>query len=127
MKIKIRPGKFSDCKAMYNILNKTPQLLGIKGQENYSLGWVKRAVRKNKETVVLVADHGEKVVGFIIMSVSANLATAYLEDLFVIKEYRRKGIGAKLIKSCEKVAGNGLHICMGYSKCHKQKKSGPSC
>jgi len=51
---------------------------------------------------------GEKAVGYIIFFLTYSsflaLPTLYLEDIFVLEEYRRKGIGQQLFEFCIKQA-----------------------
>src|SRR5579859_5328117 len=65
--------------------------------------------QQSSERVVLVALMGEKVVGY----VTLVWKTGYLpfreseipeiKDLNVISEYRRRGIGTRLIQACERI------------------------
>ena len=63
---------------------------------------------KNPKYEAYLAKINDKAIAYIIyfMSYSSFLAlpTLYLEDIFVLKEYRKKGIGQKLFNFCVKKA-----------------------
>lgn len=69
------------------------------GQENM---YRKDIIGKN--SVVFVAIIEEKIVGYILCKIidgevySKDKKVAFLEDMFVLEEYRGKGIGARLVK-----------------------------
>ena len=57
---------------------------------------------------VLLAEREERAVGFALFffnwSTWTGKPTLYLEDLFVLPEYRQEGIGAALLRRCARVA-----------------------
>jgi len=61
-------------------------------------------VFEKKRINMFVAEEGEKLVGYALhfFTYSSFLArpTLYLEDLFVLEEYRAKGVGFGLFKRC---------------------------
>jgi GNAT superfamily N-acetyltransferase len=75
----------------------------------------KRLVRdifQKKRATLLVADDAGKLVGYALYfyNYSSFIAkpTLYLEDLFVLKEYRKRGIGFDLFRKCvEEAISNG--------------------
>ncbi|MEF8878864.1 MAG: GNAT family N-acetyltransferase [Candidatus Thermoplasmatota archaeon] len=62
----------------------------------------------NRRFKAFLARYGEEYVGYVIffMTYSSYLAkpTLYIEDIFVDKEYRRRGIGQKMFDFCVKQA-----------------------
>jgi GNAT superfamily N-acetyltransferase len=64
----------------------------------------KDGLSKNPKYEAYLAKINQKYVGYIIyfMCYSSFLAlsTLYLEDIFVLKEFRKKGIGKKLFEFC---------------------------
>ncbi|MDG6902653.1 MAG: GNAT family N-acetyltransferase [Nitrososphaerota archaeon] len=65
-------------------------------------------VFRKKRINLLVAAEGEKLVGYALYfySYSSFVArpTLYLEDLFVLDEYRKRGVGSALFRRCVEVA-----------------------
>lgn len=59
----------------------------------------------DKKVFILVADNGDKIVGyslgFIHSTFFANGNVAWLEEIMVDDQFRRSGIGSKLIKAFE--------------------------
>lgn len=47
------------------------------------------------------AQDGEKLVGFIAADLRRSQATAWIATFAILPEYRRKGIGARLLELCE--------------------------
>jgi len=67
-------------------------------------------LRKDPKYEAYLCLLGEQVVGYLIffMTYSSFLAlpTLYIEDIFVLEEHRRKGIGTKLFEFCIKLAND---------------------
>lgn len=65
-------------------------------------------VFRKKRINLLVAAEGKKLVGYALYfySYSSFVArpTLYLEDLFVLDEYRKRGVGSALFRRCVEVA-----------------------
>lgn len=67
---------------------------------------------KNKKSIVLVCEENETICGFcfgkIVERATPTLKTvADLDDIFVIDEFRKKGIASALYKEFEKIAKQG--------------------
>jgi ribosomal protein S18 acetylase RimI-like enzyme len=101
-------------KAVKNDFEKLANLM-IKADNRFE-GWAKEAVRKSinkKDRLILVADDKANLVGFAglrkkdenerIKKVDFN-NYACITWIGVLQEHYRKGIGSKLLKSCEKYA-----------------------
>lgn len=65
---------------------------------------------KSPKYFVYLAYHKENIVGFLVLlytySTFLALPTLFIEDIFLIKEYRRKGIGQKLFNLTMKIAND---------------------
>ncbi len=73
-------------------------------KECFSSPWSEKSLLEsleNKNSVFLCAKLGEVFVGYI--GASTVLDEAYVSDIAVSKEERRKGIGGKLLEECEKI------------------------
>jgi len=64
------------------------------------------SIRSNKDEVIYVASDEDKLVGFCCASIMKSACYSYLygevTELFVLKEYRRQGIGKELLQHTEK-------------------------
>jgi len=57
------------------------------------------------DVLILVAEKEEKIVGFFIVNINLSLKKAELENMYVLREYRQKGIGKLLLqKSLEELS-----------------------
>ena len=56
----------------------------------------------NKQDVLLVAEDGSKIMGFIMTQVHGPTGKATIENIYVDKLFRGRGIGLKLLKECLK-------------------------
>lgn len=69
---------------------------------------LKEWIFEKKKAEVLLAMEGDKAVGFALyfynFSTFLGRAGIYLEDLFVLREYRGKGYGKALLKALAKIA-----------------------
>jgi len=55
---------------------------------------------KSKEHLILLAENNEKLIGYLTGSIIKNIwqHSGYIDDIFVNKKFKRKGIGSYLIK-----------------------------
>lgn len=103
---KISEKNFSD---FFNLIN---QLAKYEKQKPLDIKIKKQlekdAFAKNPSFKAYLARYKDKYVGYLIyfMTYSSYLASPilYLEDIFVIKEFRGKGIGQKMFEFCVKQA-----------------------
>ena len=68
-----------------------------------------RRIINGKKSFILLAEVNRKIAGYLlakekaIPAVYKNHITGYVNDLYVKKQYRKKGIGKKLMKEAEKL------------------------
>ncbi len=54
------------------------------------------------QIIRIKAQEGDKLIGFIAADLRRTQATAWIATLAVLPGYRRRGIGSRLLESCEK-------------------------
>lgn len=70
--------------------------------------FAKTAIRSYKKVIFVAVDNDNKIVGYTAGMIKKNIPIfkikklGYINDLFVIKKYRNKGIAEKLLKTIEK-------------------------
>lgn len=104
--------KLAEYENMLNDVVATPELL-------------KEWIFEKKKAEVIFAVENEKEVGFALFfhnfSTFLGRAGIYLEDLFVLPEYRGKGYGKALLKelakiTCERCCGRLEWCCLDWNK-----------
>lgn len=65
------------------------------------------------DVMILVAEEESKMIGFYIININLSFKKAELENIYVIDEYRRKGIGKALLeRSLEELSKLGIeNVC----------------
>ncbi|WP_058448042.1 GNAT family N-acetyltransferase [Legionella feeleii] len=116
MKIKIRKAKLSDVKTILLLVLKLAEY------EKKTVGDVKLTTDKIIKHAfcsklyfnLLVAETENELVGyalyFFTYAASLGAPILYLEDLFVLENYQRQGIGTKFLTQLAKIAANH-HCC----------------
>lgn len=97
--IKIRTIKLADVDYLYKT--------GIK-EEGFAVSqtssfWDKEVLYpwvKNKTDVLLAAEDGGRVVGYVLTQVHKPTSSAIITDIYVEPKRRGKGIGSRLLKEC---------------------------
>lgn len=102
--MKIRKAKKTDFRALWKILTNTPELQSDSEGDTYDQKWLKEVLSSPKENLTLIAEENKKFIGFAIVHYLISVKQSIVNDLFVVKEYRGKGIASKLMKECEKDA-----------------------
>ena len=109
--MKIRLGKKDDLKEIANIL-KTES-----SKKPYNDKWTKKRALKEvtgffKKKDIYIAVINKKIAGFIVSSIASdNKKKAYIDELWLKKEFQRKGIGKSLVKFIEdKYKQKGIKI-----------------
>jgi GNAT superfamily N-acetyltransferase len=103
--IKIRPAKKNDDKMLLTLINALADYEKLKRPNRAACARLLRdAFGRKKRINVLFAFDGKQAVGYAIyfFTYSSFLAlpTLYLEDLFVLPEYRKNKAGWKLFQAC---------------------------
>lgn len=92
--------RFANSKDLEDILRLVKKLYGERILKNiYGSDW-KLAYSKLLEDIVVAEDRG-LLVGFASFDIHEN--SIYLADLFVLSEFRRKGIATKLLNFIQKI------------------------
>jgi ribosomal protein S18 acetylase RimI-like enzyme len=112
--IKIRKMKIEDVEEVFN--------LGVKeerfnvSKQNKTPFWTKEQLMswvKNNKDVLLIAEDNGKTVGYALSTYHFPTGKATFENLYVVEEYRNKGVGKKLttnlIKELKKIGST--YIC----------------
>lgn len=107
-KCTIALAKQENFRDVINVLNEiTEHIKSQKGWSNYRSAVITEDQRKifnnivNSENKVFVAKLNDEIVGLVNMQIVNNIRhgwkRAHLEEVIVKKEYRRKGIGSKML------------------------------
>lgn len=142
MAILIREAQHKDITEIKNYLTdlwtwhseNEPDLLDEKRMRNYnSQGYCEKCLADPDKCRLFIADDEGKIAGFLKVNIQEidsffkNPTILYLDDVFVLPEYRRKGIARSLIEHAEKFAkeksikriqarvytfNNGMHKCL---------------
>jgi ribosomal protein S18 acetylase RimI-like enzyme len=112
MVVKIRKGKMKDFDVLWRILEKTPELQGDPDGD-YDEDWVKDVLKNvKKDNLVLIAEIEGEFAGLVIAHYLKSVKQTLINDVFIAKKYRRKGIARKLMKECEKDARKKGNKCL---------------
>lgn len=69
------------------------------------------------EDVLLVAESEETVVGYFLSHLHETTGNAYIENVYVEKDYRRQGIGKQLVREgVERIVANGGRYISALTK-----------
>jgi len=117
MKI-IRRSNSRDLKEILKLLNSSPELIGDKSQP-YTEDMVKEYLT-NKNFNIFIYEIDKKIIGFVIAQFWKKARYIYIFDIFIKKEYRRKGIATKLMNYIEDTAKKSK---MNLIYCHVHKKN----
>jgi len=108
MKILIRKGRWADAEQFVSLV------LALAEFENLDPPTIQGRKRlvddifRKKKISLLVASDGRRLVGYAIyfFTYSSFVAkpTLYLEDLFVLEKYRKRGVGFSLFRRCVEIA-----------------------
>jgi len=108
MKILIRKGRWADAEQFVSLV------LALAEFENLDPPTIQGRKRlvddifRKKKISLLVASDGRRLVGYAIyfFTYSSFVAkpTLYLEDLFVLEKYRKRGVGFSLFRRCVDIA-----------------------
>lgn len=102
-KIAIRKGKISDSRTLLKLLNSVPELQSSEESNTYTLAWVRNALADKKRNLVLVANKDNHIIGFLIAEIWVKKRYSFINDIFIDKKYRKKGIATQLMKSYETI------------------------
>jgi ribosomal protein S18 acetylase RimI-like enzyme len=111
--MKIRKGRVSDEKALYNLLRDTPELHAAEEDNLYTTAWVKNFLA-SKNLLVLVAEEKKQVVGFIMAELWEKQGYSFLSNIAIVPEFRRQGVGSKLYDAYEAYCKKLKLKCINY-------------
>jgi len=96
--ILIRGAKHQDIEVLWS-LGKTVAEFSVNNNETITF-WPKDILGKavsSSDTLILVAEANQQIVGFIIANLNVSLRKAIIENVYVSPENRDAGIGSKLL------------------------------
>lgn len=98
-----RKGNVLDIKKLYVLLNsaKELQMDHSVGVVTYPKEWVHDVLAHPKSNLVIIADDNNKIAGFLIAHVLADIKMCILNDLYVSPKFRKKGVGSSLLQQYE--------------------------
>lgn len=104
----IRKGTIKDSKHFLSMLDAFATFESLKGPDRGAKRRIVRDVFSKKVASLLVALYGGEYAGFATYfytySTFAGTPILYLEDIFVLEDYRRRGVGRALFVQCAKEA-----------------------
>lgn len=98
--MKIRKAKISDSQEIYDLLNFNYELKDSNEKEDYPLQWIKKAI--NSKEILFLTAMDKDINGILIAYILKTVGEAYLNTLYVRPEYRKKGVGKRLLEEYEK-------------------------
>ena len=101
--MKIRKGKISDARKIFNFLGSAPELHASKSNQDYDLKFVKSILNDKQSSIVIIAEEDKEIVGFIIGLLWPKIREAFTLDLFIRPEFRQRGIATKLNNEYERM------------------------
>ena len=120
--MKFRIAKRSDFNLLWNILTTTPELQSDSEGDTYDKAWLKEVLSTPKENLVLIAEEKDGFIGFGIVHYLKSVKQSLINDLFIVKEYRKKGIASKFMKEFEKDAKKkGFRYVTGFVRTNNKK------
>lgn len=109
---------------MFEIFEAKPENLDALNALYLALGKVDNGYFENvfdKNCIVFVAKKDSRFIGFAILNFEPKynlyrrLNIPEIQDLNVVSDYRRQGIGRQIIEACEQAAKNNDHDAIGIS------------
>ncbi|MBT3941082.1 GNAT family N-acetyltransferase [Candidatus Woesearchaeota archaeon] len=124
----IRKAKLSDSKELYRLYNLAvkgfKQDFGIIVHAETPITYIKKVIRKRK-TLFLVAEDKGKLIGFAIAgrfeAADDKRERVFVDNVFVIKEYRKKGVASNFMKKILNWAKKNKCVRVGLSSHVKNK------
>ena len=99
--MKIRKANKKDIPALIKIVKGVPSIEDYPGEYDKSLF---EKMLKDKETILLIAEIENQVVGFKEFKIDKGAKRVYGESIAVSKDYRKQGIGLTLFNAMEDYA-----------------------
>lgn len=90
--------------------------------------WPEERLRRwvqSGEDVLLIAESDGVIVGYFLSHLHETTGTAYIENLYVEEEYRRQGIGERLLREgVERIVANGGRYISALTKTDNEAMQG---
>lgn len=108
MRILVRKGRRADAEQFVGLVLALAEFEHLDPPTKRGRARLVDDIFRRKKINLLVASDGERLVGYALYfyTYSSFVAkpTLYLEDLFVLEEYRKRGIGFALFRKCVEIA-----------------------
>ncbi len=100
--VEIRRMQLGDMAHVYEMITKRKEDFSV---SDISYGWTKEQLERCiniEDDVLLVAEDEENVVGFVTSQYHKPTGKVTIENVYVAEEYRKRGIGSRLMNECIK-------------------------
>ena len=102
--MKFRISKKTDFDFLWKVLTTTPELQSNSDGNTYDKKWLKEVLNTPKDNLVLIADENGEFIGFGIVHYLKSVKQLLVNDLYIVKDYRKRGMASKFMKEFEKDA-----------------------
>jgi ribosomal protein S18 acetylase RimI-like enzyme len=99
-----RKANVRDFDFLWTVLSNTPELQSDSSGNTYDKEGLRRVIKNRKENLVLIVKDKGRLIGFLIVHYLKSVKQSIVNDLFIHKDYRRRGIAKNLMKMCEQDA-----------------------
>lgn len=93
----IRKAKNEDINEIWRIGNKVSE---FKTADNIVIFWPKETLYNcidKKDILFYIVELEKKIIGFSIINLNKSLGKAEIENIYILEQYRKKGVGRKLL------------------------------
>jgi GNAT superfamily N-acetyltransferase len=108
VRIQVRKGRRADAEKFISLVLSLAEFEHLDPPSKEGRGRLVDDIFRRKKVNLLVASDGRRLVGYALYFYTYSSFVAkpslYLEDLFVLKEYRKLGIGFSLFRKCVEIA-----------------------
>ncbi|MDL2347609.1 GNAT family N-acetyltransferase [Campylobacter hyointestinalis] len=106
----IREAKKEDLDSIINLIKELAKYENMEDQITFTKDDYEKSLFEKQYAKALVCEHKNNIIGYAIyfysFSTFLGKGGIYLEDLYIQKEFRNKGIGKKILKTLAKICIN---------------------